>query len=117
MGGGAIIAAAQAARQHGHERVIDAYRLSQATSTTQARTLQELGVEPNNWVDELRQNGVLKPGMEPDSWYLDESAYVIRRNARSARSKVAVRIVAGVVLILLVAGILVQMQINGRPLF
>jgi hypothetical protein len=102
MGGGAIIAAVAAARQRGLERVIDGYRLGEATSFERAKPLSELGLVPNNWVDELREAGVLKPGGGPDSWYLDESANLARRDARFRRN--ARKRIAMVLLALLILG-------------
>lgn len=108
MGGGAIVAAAATARQNGLDRVLDAYRLEQATTPATARALMELGVEPNNWVDELREMGALKPGPTPDSWYLDEGAYIRNRNAVQHRSKRAVLIAMGTMLALAAIGLAVQ---------
>lgn len=106
MGGGAVIAAAAAAHRRGLERVLDGFRLGQATSVDRARSLSQLGLGPNNWVNELRENGVLKAGREPDSWYLDESANVARRDGRSFRQR-AIKRVAIVMLVLFAIGTVV----------
>ncbi len=103
MGGGAVIAAAAAAHRRGLERVLDGFRLGQATSFDRAQSLAKLGLGPNNWVNELRQDGVLKPGREPESWYLDESANVARRDGGSFRKR-AVKRVAIVMLVLFAIG-------------
>ena len=108
MGGGAIVAAAAAARQNGLDRVLDAYRMAQATTPASARALTDLGVEPNNWVDELRASGALRPGPTPDSWYLDEGAYIDSRNAVQKRSTRAVMIAMGAMLALAAIGAVVQ---------
>lgn len=113
MGGGAVIAAAAAAHRRGLERVLDGFRVGQATSFERARSLAQLGLGPNNWVDELKQDGVLKPGREPESWYLDESANVARRDGRSFR-KFAVRRVAIVMLVLFAIGtVILALNTNG----
>lgn len=113
MGGGAIVAAAAAARQSGLDQVLDAYRTGRATTPNEARSLMELGVEPNNWVDELRASGALKPGPAPDTWYLDESAYILSRNAVKHRSKRAVLTTMAVMLALAAIGLAIQWMSGG----
>jgi len=104
MGGGAILAAAAAAHRRGLEKVLDACRMAQATSIVRAQSLSAMGLEPNNWVDELRESGILKPGAGPDTWYLDESAQVVRRNAGVDRRRLIRRIVIGLLIVAAIIG-------------
>ena len=104
MGGGAIIAAAAAAHRKGLEKVLDAHRIAQATSLEHAQPLSALGLEPNNWVDELRASGILKRGLVQDTWYLDEMARVIRRDAASDRRRFILRVMIGLVVIAAIIG-------------
>ena len=112
MGGGAVIAAAAAAHRRGLERVLDGFRLGQATSFDRARSLSQLGLGPNNCVNELRENGVLKAGREPDSWYLDEGANVARRDARF-RQRAIKRMVLVLLVLLSIGAILLALKMDG----
>jgi hypothetical protein len=113
MGGGAVIVAIAAARRREMERVLDGYRVAGATRLDQARSLHELGMEPNNIVDELRVAEVLKPGIVPDSWYLDERAYVEMRESRFGRARVRTRFMLAVMIALALFGLLVAMRVTG----
>ena len=115
MGGGAIIAAAAAAHRKGLEKVLDAYRMASATSIDRAQSLSAMGLEPNNWVDELRESGILKPGMAPDTWFLDEMARVVRRDAASDRRRFIVRIVIGLLVVAAIVGLIpiLVLRMNG----
>ena len=113
MGGGAVVAAIAAARKHGIERVLDSCRMGQATTADRAQPLQLLGIEPNNWVDELRKDGILKSGSEPDTWYLDEIAYVSRRDGRSMRAKRIVWTLMGIMLLGAAIGLIVMRMSPG----
>ena len=115
MGGGAILAAAAAAQRRGQEKVLDAFRVAQVTSVMRSQSLSAMGLEPNNWVDELRSAGVLKPGPGRDTWYLDEATRVIRRDAASDRRRLIMRIVIGIMVIAaIIGGIpLLVLRMNG----
>ena len=113
MGGGAVIVAIAAARKREMEKVLDGYRVAGATRLDQARSLYELRMEPNNIVDELRVAGVLKPGVVPDSWYLDERAYVEMRETRFGRGRVRTRIIVTVMIVLALVGLLLAMRVTG----
>ena len=113
MGGGAIIAVAAAARQRRLDNILDAYRLAQATSIARAQSLHALGLEPNNWVDGLRESGILRPGAAPDTWYLDEAANTANRNTRLERRRRVVRIAVGVSALAAVGGALLAYLVGG----
>ena len=112
MGGGAVIAAAAAAHRRGLERVLDGFRLGQATSFDRAQSLSQVGLGPNNWIDELRENGVLKAGREPDSWSLDESATVARRDGRF-RQRAITRVLLVLLVLLSIGAILLALKVDG----
>jgi hypothetical protein len=113
MGGGAVIVAIAAARKREMEKVLDAYRVAGATHIDQARSLYELGIGPNTLVDELREAGVLKHGHAPDSWYLDERAYVELRDTRFGRQHRRTKIITVIMILLAFAGLLVALKVNG----
>ena len=102
MAGGAVVAAAAAAHAKRLEAIVDAFRLAGATAAARARPLEELGIEPSTEVEELITRRVLVPVEGSGAWYLSESAYIARRDARSSR---VVRILAFVIaLAAIVAG-------------
>jgi hypothetical protein len=113
MGGGAVIVAIAAKRKREMEKVLDGYRVAGATRPELARSLYELGLEPNNHVDELRVAGVLKPGHVPDSWYLDERAYVGLRDTRFNRGRFRTRVMTTVMIVLALVGLLLAMRVSG----
>lgn len=113
MGGGAVIVAIAAKRKREMEKVLDGYRVAGATRPELARSLYELGVEPNNFVDELRAAGVLRPGQALDSWYLDESAYVALRDTRFGVGKFRKRVLFIVMMALALLGLVLAMRVNG----
>jgi hypothetical protein len=113
MGGGAVIVAIAAKRKREMEKVLDGYRIAGATRPDVARSLYDLGMEPNNYVDELRVAGVLKPGPVPDSWYLDERAYVQMRDSRFQRQRNVSRTLVGVLLVIALIGLVVAVRLSG----
>ena len=113
MGGGAVIVAIAAKRKREMEKVLDGYRVAGATRPDLARSLYELGMEPNNHVDELRIAGVLKPGAVPDTWYLDERAYVDLRDTRFNRGRLRTRIMSIIMIVLALVGLLLAMRVSG----
>lgn len=113
MGGGAVIVALAAARRREMEKVLDGYRVAGATRLDLARSLDELGMEPNTIVDELRVAGVLKPGVVPDSWYLDERAYVDMRETRFGRRRMRARFMVAFMIALALIGLLLAMRVTG----
>ena len=104
MGEDAIVAAAAAAHRKRLETVLDSYRLAGATSLDRAQSLSAMGLEPSEWVVELRESGVLKRGPKPESWFLDELASVVRRDATSDRGRFILRVVVGVLVIVAILG-------------
>ena len=116
MGGGAVVAAIAAKRRREMERVLDHYRVSGATTLAQARSLYELGVEPSTLVDDLRVAGVLRPGDTPDSWYLDERAYVTMRESRHRSAQKRIGVVLAVLFALAFIGLFIAMRVGGVSL-
>lgn len=102
MVGGAVVVAAAAHRQR-LQRVLDAFRLGNATTPETARSLADLGVTSGREVDELSRAGVLRAGRERGSWYLDEAAYIDFRDAQGSRARRAILVAVLVVLVALVA--------------
>jgi hypothetical protein len=98
MAGGVVIAAA--ARKQRLDRVLDAFRLADATDLERGRPLAELGLAPNAEIDELMRAGVISAGRKRSSWYLNEGAYIAFRDARPRR---ALRITLAIVVALLAA--------------
>jgi hypothetical protein len=103
MAGGAVIAAAAAAHARRIQTIIDAFRLEGATAPERARAAEELGLERNNELEELIEQGVLVPVPSTGTLYLSESAYIARRTSRESLSRRTLLIVIGLVVIALVA--------------
>src|SRR6478672_10482553 len=100
MGGGAVIAAAAAARRRRVQEVVDAFRLGDATSPDRARPIESLGVAHVGEVDSLMADGVLCPGPDSGTYYLNEAMYIANRNRGNVRRSLVV-----VSLVLLVTGV------------
>ena len=86
MAGGAVVAAAAAAHAQRIQEIVDAFRLAGATDPTRARSLEELGLAQTGALEELRRQGVVVPLSTSGPWYLSESAYIARRDARPSRA-------------------------------
>ena len=100
MAGGAVVAAAAAAHAKRLQAIVDAFRLAGATAPARAQTLEELGIGRSTEVEELITQRVLVPVQSSGAWYLSESAYIARRDARASR---AVRILEFVVALAVIA--------------
>ena len=92
-GGGAVVAIMVAAHQEKLRKVVDAFRLAGATAPERARPLPQLGLARDAALDELAQAGVLAYVKRDDAWWLNEAAYVARRDARPAKGKLLALIV------------------------
>ena len=97
MGAGAVVAAAAAAKRKRRERIVDGFRLTDATSPDRSRSLAEMGLAQDNELDELMRAGVICAGRQRSTWYLNEAAFIALRDARSPQ---ALRILLVVVLAL-----------------
>ena len=112
MSGGATAAVIIAAHQRAIGRVIDAFRVAGATAPERSQTLDRLGLTRNTAVRDLERAGVIRPGASSGSWYLDEQAYVTRRESRSRRARIGVTIALISVFVLLAVAIMLLEQTN-----
>lgn len=102
MGGGAVVAIAAAARERRILEIVDAFRLAGATTPGRAQSSAALGVDTSrSEVQELIRLRVLTQTDATDRMYLDENAYIARRDARRDRARLlmlsVVLIVAGLI--------------------
>lgn len=107
-----MIAAAAAARQRRIQHVYDAFRVAGATAAERACSLEALGLAEGGDVHELERAGVLRRARGGDAWYLDEAAYIVRRDTRGSRS-VRLVLVAVIAVVALVLGVLIAL-LNAR---
>lgn len=106
-----MIAAAAAAKRKRRERIVDSFRLADATAPERSRSLAELGLAQEGELDELMRAGVICTGSQKSTWYLDEAAYIALRDSRPRQ---ALRIVLVVILALLVIVLGVVSFRSGR---
>jgi hypothetical protein len=85
MTGGAVVAAAAAARARRLQSILDSFRLAGATSPERARTLDQLGVGRDGQLEDLIEASVIVAAPSGGGWYLSESAYVARRDSATGR--------------------------------
>jgi hypothetical protein len=112
-GGGAVVAIAVAARARRMQVIIDAFRLAEATSPARATSLAALGVDAGQReVADLVRDGILAPGSDRDTFYVDERAYILHRDARHHRARFAIVTVLMIVLVLLAAGLLMAVRLR-----
>jgi hypothetical protein len=81
----AIVAAGQ---ERAFEDLLYVFRAADATAPDRARPLAKLGIEPSSMMAGLEQAGVIKPGDDPKSRYLDERAlheYTRRRQGTAIK--------------------------------
>jgi hypothetical protein len=83
MSTAAVIVAAAAAREQ--ERVLECFRLADATAADRAQTLDRLGLVGNPAVERLFKSGVVLPGPAPHTLYLSEAAYAAYRHGGQRR--------------------------------
>jgi hypothetical protein len=99
--GTAAIAAAAAASARELARVLEGFRVADATAPDRAQTLDSLGLAGNRAVDSLFKAGVILPGRAAHSVYLSEVAYAAYRRNGQGRARalfgvgVALLIMAG----------------------
>src|SRR5687768_3169901 len=103
-GGGAVVAIMVAAKQKRRQEVVDAFRVSDATSADRARRIDEIGVAHTTEAEELLRDGVLVAGRRDGTFYLSEPGYIASRDRRG-RDSVKVMVTIVVVSILMLVGI------------
>ena len=87
---GAAAAAIAAVHARRIRDILDAYRVSGATSAGAARAPQELGLDDHEReLEELEGAGVLRSGAVAGTFYLVETEYISWRDRARGRRKVA----------------------------
>jgi hypothetical protein len=104
MGTAAVIVAAAAAREQ--ERVLECFRLADATAADRAQTLDRLGLVGNQTVERLLKSGVVLPGPVPHTLYLSEAAYAAYRHGGKRRA-VWVALAGGLLFLMVGLGLFV----------
>jgi hypothetical protein len=98
MGGGAVVAIAAAARARRIQEIVDAFRLAGATTPDRATSCAAVGVDTSqSELKELVRDGVLTQIGGSNRLYLDESAYIVRRDDRRDRAKLLMLMVVLIV--------------------
>jgi hypothetical protein len=82
---GAAAAGIVAIRERRYRDIESAFRLGDATAPDRARTIDELGVVDLPEAEDLVSMGVLKAGLRPGTYYLDERTLLQRTNSRRMR--------------------------------
>ena len=100
----AIMAAAAAAQRN--QRILDAFRTCGATAPERACSLSDLGLSRDDALDACEKAGVVRPGSRPDVYWLDEAAYVARRDRKPARAVKYVVFAALLAILLLALGVM-----------
>ena len=102
------MAAAAAAHMRRLQKIVDAFRLADATAPDRARVLAELSLDPNQReMKELIRDGVVRNGFSANHWFLSEEGYIARRRIQSRRTQIALFAVLFLVLAIAVVGMLV----------
>lgn len=110
-GGGAVVAAIAAAKARRRQEVLDAFRVAGATSAASATSLDRLALpDEADQFDELAQDGIVLAGPRAGTWYLSESAYVARRNARMPSR----RMIAIIIVLVVIAAFVISTLMTGR---
>jgi hypothetical protein len=112
-GGGAAVAIIVAAKQKRRQEVIDAFRVSEATSPDRARRIDEIGVAHVTEAEELLQDGVIVAGRRDGTFYLSEPGYIAHRDRRS-RASVKVVVIITIASMLIVFGIAAAIRAAGQ---
>ena len=111
MAGGAVVAAAVAAKRQRREHIVDGFRLADATAPDRSRSLAEMGLTQDGELDELMRAGVICAGRERETWYLNEAAFIALRDSRSLP---ALRIALAIVLAVLAIAVGLLSYRTGR---
>ena len=109
-GGAAVVAAAAAARRRRLQRVLDSFRIGDATAPDRARPLASLGIADSAELTHLIESGVVYAGPAQGSWYLNEGAYVAHRDAKRVHIQRRMVILLGCLVFILcaIAGMLAR---------
>jgi hypothetical protein len=111
MNGGAYVAIAASVRARLTQKVIDAFRLADATAPDRARSFEELGVDPRqSIVDDLVRRSVLAHGRRQGTFYVDERGYIAHRDEHRRRSRLAILLVLAIALAVMGAGLLTALS-------
>jgi hypothetical protein len=101
-GGGAVVAIAAAARARRIQEIVDAFRRSGATTPARATMIESLSIDTTqSEYEELLRDGVIRQIDGTSRLYLDENAYIVRRDARRDRAKLVM-----LTMLLVVAGMI-----------
>jgi len=96
MAGGAVVVAGAAARAL--DDLLFAFRSADATAADRALPLRRIGLEPSATLARLEQAGVIKPGADPSSRYLDERALRTYQTRWQSRAWMAVAAASAIML-------------------
>lgn len=105
MAPGAVVAIIAAAHAEKIKEVLAAFRAAGATAPATARSLAELGLAHEAQVKELISAGVLVPGRTEGLWYLSEEGERRRELTIARKNRQAVKVIAIVLGVALLAGI------------
>ena len=102
-GGGATVAIIVAAKARRVRDVLDAFRLADATAPSRAVPLDRLSLGGRHQpeIDTLARDGILVQDAQGDGWWLDEHAFVARRDRPASRTVRVVLIVGALLLAIL----------------
>jgi hypothetical protein len=97
-------AAAGAAQRRAFDNLLFAFRQGDATARTRARSLADLGANPTRILTTLQNAGVILPGADLGTFYLDERALHAYRGSQQRRAA-RLALIVGAVLLLVAAAI------------
>jgi hypothetical protein len=80
--GASVAAAAAAVKRRQRERILDGFRLRDATAPDRALSLTALGFDDGGELEELMRAGVICSGSQQSTWYLNEAAFIALRDSR-----------------------------------
>ena len=113
MNSAVMIAATAAARRRAaaERQIMDAFRLGDATRVERARSLAQLGVEPTEVLDRLREVGLVREDGDR-RLYLDEASVIARRE-QQVRRPIRVWMIGVALALNLLLGLLVLLLARG----
>ena len=113
VGANVAIMAAAASSARARQRVLDAFRVAGATAPERARPLAELGLTLDSTLEACVNAGVVRRGKRDGELWLDESAYIARRDGGERKAAKAVVIVSLIALALLLVAVLLLVRRPG----